>query len=55
MLNVRDRRRVLLLLLNIYCYYGAGVQVGDRQPYVQRVIRLTMYQHVTTGLSNRGL
>jgi hypothetical protein len=40
-------------LLNI-CYYGAGVQVCDRQPSVRRVVRLIMYQHATTGLlSNR--
>jgi hypothetical protein len=29
-------------LLNIYCYYGAGVQVCDRQPSVRRVLRPTM-------------
>jgi hypothetical protein len=34
-----------LLLLNIYCYYGAGVQVCDRQPSVRRVIWPTLYQH----------
>jgi hypothetical protein len=26
------------VLLNIYCYYGAGVQVCDRRPSVRRVI-----------------
>jgi hypothetical protein len=44
----------IIFLLNIfYCYYGAGVQVCDRQPSARRVIRPTMYQHATTGLSNR--
>jgi hypothetical protein len=30
------------VLLNIYCYYGAGLQVCDRRPSVRRVIRPTM-------------
>jgi hypothetical protein len=43
-----------LILLNIYSYYGAGVQVCYRQPSVRSDIRLTMYQlATTTGLSNR--
>jgi hypothetical protein len=30
------------ILLNIYCYYGAGVQVCDRRPSVRRDLRPTM-------------
>jgi hypothetical protein len=40
-------------LLNIYCYYGAGVQVCDRQPSVRRVIWPTLYQHTTICLGYR--
>jgi hypothetical protein len=32
----------VLTMLNIYCYYGAGVQVCDRKPSVRKVLRLAM-------------
>jgi hypothetical protein len=34
-----------LFMLNIYCYYGPGVQVCDRRPSVRRVLRPTMKTH----------